>query len=100
MLRHHPDKRQAAGEQINPEGDYFACIVKAYEILSNPAKRRAYDSVDPQFDDYTPSKSVKCPEEFFTVKVMLADPIHSFVEAFITHGILYFVYRFMVNGFR
>ncbi|ODM90758.1 DnaJ subfamily C member 2 [Orchesella cincta] len=67
VLKHHPDKRQAAGELINTEGDYFACIVKAYEILSNPAKRRAYDSVDPLFDDYTPPKSVKSPEEFFTV---------------------------------
>lgn len=68
VLRHHPDKRQAAGETINPEGDYFACIVKAYEILSNPLKRRAYDSVDPLFDDYTPNKTaVKSPEDFFSV---------------------------------
>lgn len=67
MLKHHPDKRQAAGEKINPEGDYFACIVKAYEILAVPPKRRAYDSVDPDFDDYTPPKSVKSPEEFFKV---------------------------------
>ncbi|ODM90339.1 DnaJ subfamily C member 2 [Orchesella cincta] len=68
VLKHHPDKRQSAGEFVNTEdGDYFSCIVKAYEILSNPAKRRAYDSVDPLFDNYTPPKTLKSPEDFFTI---------------------------------
>ncbi|CAL8121029.1 unnamed protein product [Orchesella dallaii] len=67
VLKHHPDKRQAAGEYVNTdEGDYFSCIVKAYEILSSPLKRRAYDSIDPFFDKYTPPKSVSSPEEFFS----------------------------------
>ena len=45
MLRHHPDKRKAAGEEIKLDDDYFSCITKAFEILGNPVKRRAFDSV-------------------------------------------------------
>ena len=36
------------------DDDYFTCITKAAEILSNPVKRRAFDSVDPTFDDSVP----------------------------------------------
>ncbi len=54
MLRHHPDKRRGAGEDIREDDDYFTCITKAFEQLGTPAKRRAYDSVDPTFDDDVP----------------------------------------------
>eukprot|EP00095_Tigriopus_kingsejongensis_P006425 maker-scaffold469_size162558-snap-gene-0.27 protein:Tk06425 transcript:maker-scaffold469_size162558-snap-gene-0.27-mRNA-1 annotation:"hypothetical protein DAPPUDRAFT_312603" len=54
VLRHHPDKRRAAGEDIRDDDDYFTCITKAAEILSHPLKRRAFDSVDPTFDDSVP----------------------------------------------
>ncbi|XP_049423333.1 dnaJ homolog subfamily C member 2 [Epinephelus fuscoguttatus] len=58
VLKHHPDKRKAAGEQIvEGDNDYFTCITKAIEILSDPVKRRAFDSVDPTFDNTVPSKS-------------------------------------------
>jgi len=64
-LKHHPDKRMAAGQFIaNPDGDYFACIVKAFEILGSP-KRRSYDSIDPKFDDYIPQKNIKESAQFF-----------------------------------
>ncbi|XP_041637159.1 dnaJ homolog subfamily C member 2 [Cheilinus undulatus] len=57
VLKHHPDKRKAAGEQIvEGDNDYFTCITKAIEILSDPVKRRAFDSVDPTFDNSVPSK--------------------------------------------
>ncbi|KAM9312896.1 dnaJ homolog subfamily C member 2 [Gastrophryne carolinensis] len=57
VLKHHPDKRKAAGEQIvEGDNDYFTCITKASEILSDPVKRRAFDSVDPTFDNAVPSK--------------------------------------------
>lgn len=56
MLKHHPDKRKAQGEEIRQDDDYFTCIIRAYEILSVPAKRRSYDSVDPEFDDTLPSQ--------------------------------------------
>lgn len=56
VLRHHPDKRRALGEDIREDDDYFTCITKAFEILGVPSKRRAYDSVDPEFDDHVPDK--------------------------------------------
>lgn len=54
VLRHHPDKRRASGEDIRTDDDYFTCITKASEVLGNPAKRKAFDSVDPLFDDDVP----------------------------------------------
>ncbi|XP_042259927.1 dnaJ homolog subfamily C member 2 [Thunnus albacares] len=65
VLKHHPDKRKAAGEQIvEGDNDYFTCITKAIEVLSDPVKRRAFDSVDPTFDNTVPSKS-EGKENFF-----------------------------------
>lgn len=65
VLKHHPDKRKAAGEQIvEGDNDYFTCITKAIEILSDPVKRRAFDSIDPTFDNAVPSKS-EGKENFF-----------------------------------
>nr|XP_061809386.1 dnaJ homolog subfamily C member 2-like [Nerophis lumbriciformis] len=67
VLKHHPDKRKAAGEQISEgDNDYFTCITKAVETLSDPVKRRAFDSVDPTFDNSVPSKS-EGKENFFQV---------------------------------
>ncbi|XP_076006756.1 dnaJ homolog subfamily C member 2 [Genypterus blacodes] len=67
VLKHHPDKRKAAGEQIvEGDNDYFTCITKAIEILSDVMKRRAFDSVDPTFDNAVPSKS-EGKENFFDV---------------------------------
>jgi DnaJ family protein C protein 2 len=40
VLKHHPDKRRAAGEEIREGDDYFTNITKAFEILGNPVKRR------------------------------------------------------------
>ncbi|KAM4677643.1 dnaJ homolog subfamily C member 2 [Discoglossus pictus] len=69
VLKHHPDKRKAAGEQIvEGDNDYFTCITKANEILSDPVKRRAFDSIDPTFDNSVPSKS-EGKENFFEVYV-------------------------------
>ncbi|VDO01417.1 unnamed protein product [Rodentolepis nana] len=48
VLLHHPDKRKARGEDVKDiSHDYFRCITQAFEILGNPSKRFAYDSVDP-----------------------------------------------------
>ncbi|XP_021570261.1 dnaJ homolog subfamily C member 2 isoform X2 [Carlito syrichta] len=67
VLRHHPDKRKAAGEPIKEgDNDYFTCITKAYEMLSDPVKRRAFNSVDPTFDNSVPSKS-EAKDNFFEV---------------------------------
>ncbi|KAI5302621.1 hypothetical protein KEM56_000516 [Ascosphaera pollenicola] len=45
VLRHHPDKRAASGEAENDS--FFKCIQKANEILTDPVRRRQWDSVDP-----------------------------------------------------
>uniref|UniRef100_A0A6P7GR11 DnaJ homolog subfamily C member 2 n=1 Tax=Diabrotica virgifera virgifera TaxID=50390 RepID=A0A6P7GR11_DIAVI len=57
VLKHHPDKRKALGEEIKTDDDYFTCITMAYETLGNISRRRAYDSVDPQFDNDLPCTS-------------------------------------------
>ncbi|KAI4590092.1 hypothetical protein MJG53_001141 [Ovis ammon polii x Ovis aries] len=61
------NKRKAAGEPIKEgDNDYFTCITKAYEMLSDPVKRRAFNSVDPTFDNSVPSKS-EAKDNFFEV---------------------------------
>ncbi|CAH4032486.1 unnamed protein product [Pieris brassicae] len=57
VLKHHPDKRKAQGEEVRSDDDYFTCITKAYEILGTPKNRRSFDSVDPTFDDTVPTAS-------------------------------------------
>jgi len=67
VLRHHPDKRKAAGEEIKLDDDYFPCITKAFEILGNPVKRRSFDSVDPEFDDDIPDILKNKERDFFKI---------------------------------
>ncbi|KAF9361649.1 hypothetical protein BGX26_000601 [Mortierella sp. AD094] len=48
VLVHHPDKKSgASGGNSTHDDGLFKCLQKAYEILSDPVKRRQYDSVDP-----------------------------------------------------
>ena len=44
------------GEEIREDDDYFTCITKAFENLCTSNKRKAFDSVDPLFDDDIPGK--------------------------------------------
>ncbi|XP_074644280.1 dnaJ homolog subfamily C member 2-like [Tubulanus polymorphus] len=68
VLRHHPDKRKSRGLDVNDgDDDYFSCITKANEVLGNAARRRAYDSVDPSFDDDVPSVNQSNKDKFFDV---------------------------------
>lgn len=67
VLKHHPDKRRGAGEEIREEDDYFTCITRAYETLGTPAKRVSFDSVDPLFDEEIPDGKISKPEKFFKV---------------------------------
>lgn len=66
-LEHHPDKRlagvedEAVKEKIE---NYFKSIQEAYKILSDPVRRREYDSVD-EFDDSLPSECAT--QDFFKV---------------------------------
>lgn len=54
MLRHHPDKKAAAGS--SEDDSFFKCIQKATEILLDPVKRRQFDSVDEAADVDPPTK--------------------------------------------
>lgn len=67
VLLYHPDKGKETTEGVRNEA-IFACIQKAYEQLGlEKNKRRAYDSVDPKFDDSTPSASDLNEDNFYEV---------------------------------
>ncbi|KAJ1731334.1 Zuotin [Coemansia biformis] len=63
VLRHHPDKKAAHGH-ANDDG-FFKCIQKAFDILTDPTKRRQWDSVDPAVSTDIPSGKSK--GDFFAV---------------------------------
>jgi len=50
VLKHHPDKKAGAIGETNDDA-FFKCISKATEVLSNPEKRRQYDSIDFGLED-------------------------------------------------
>ncbi|KAF2761270.1 zuotin [Pseudovirgaria hyperparasitica] len=54
VLKHHPDKKAAAGG--TEDDQFFKCIQKATEVLSDPVRRRQYDSVDEAADVEPPTK--------------------------------------------
>lgn len=84
VLRHHPDKKASAGGDGNDDS-FFKCIAKgssfppsprapvltspaqtAMEVLSNPQKRREFDSVDEEVDDDdVPEAKDTTAENFF-----------------------------------
>ncbi|XP_043944450.1 dnaJ homolog subfamily C member 2 [Protopterus annectens] len=67
VLKHTRDRKTCAGEDLGYGNyDFFSCFEKANEILSDPVKRRAFDSVDPTFDNSIPSKS-EAKDNFFEV---------------------------------
>jgi DnaJ family protein C protein 2 len=66
VLKHHPDKRKALGEEVKADDDYFTCITMAYETLGNPSRRRSYDSVDPEFDNNIPG-GAELKKDFYEV---------------------------------
>lgn len=61
VLKHHPDKKASAGN--TNDDNFFKCIQKAWEVLSDPIRRRQFDSVDPTFDEYVPDRCD--PEDFY-----------------------------------
>jgi len=69
ILLYHPDKMQANDHpEVNDE--IFKSIQKAYDHLSDPKKRRAYDSTE-EFDDSIPSEKEANKADFF----YLFDPV-------------------------
>ncbi|CAN6652936.1 zuotin [Trichomonascus vanleenenianus] len=59
VLKHHPDKKAAAGVDEEEADNFFKCIQKAFELLLDPVKRRQFDSVDKKADVPPPSKKAK-----------------------------------------
>lgn len=69
VLLHHPDKKSTANStELDREANdgYFTCIKKANEILSDPLKRRLFDSIDEEDDDI-PSLDKEMGDSFFPV---------------------------------
>jgi len=72
VLKHHPDKKSGLPGHNSNDDAFFKCIAKAFEVLSNPEKRRQFDSVDPYYEVLegdVPTVSdfaKKPPEAFFT----------------------------------
>ncbi|KAK3943118.1 DnaJ domain-protein [Diplogelasinospora grovesii] len=54
VLKHHPDKKAAAGR--SEDDNFFKCIQKATEVLLDPVKRRQFDSVDEAAEVEPPTK--------------------------------------------
>jgi DnaJ family protein C protein 2 len=70
VLKHHPDKKKSRENQaskLTSNEDYFSCITKAGDVLSNQSRRRAYDSVDSSFDDIVPAINSNNKANFFEV---------------------------------
>lgn len=63
VLKHHPDKKAAAGR--TEDDQFFKCIQKATDILLDPTKRRQYDSVDEEADVEPPSKKQLQKGDFY-----------------------------------
>ncbi|CUS22509.1 LAQU0S05e06986g1_1 [Lachancea quebecensis] len=57
VLKHHPDKKSASGG-LEQDG-FFKIIQKAYETLTDPIKRKQYDSCDFNADVEPPKKGSK-----------------------------------------
>lgn len=67
MLRHHPDKKAAAGH-ADENDSFFKCVQRANETLTDPIKRRQFDSVDPEANVEPPTKKEMQKEGAFYKK--------------------------------
>ncbi|KAI0357924.1 DnaJ-domain-containing protein [Trametes cingulata] len=75
VLKHHPDKKAGVAGDSNDDA-FFKCIQKAYEVLTNPERRRQFDSVDPYYDIF--ETDVPTAAQVQKAK----DPVKYFFEAF------------------
>jgi DnaJ family protein C protein 2 len=73
VLKHHPDKKAAAG--ASEDDNFFKCIQKATDILLDPTKRRQFDSVDDGADVEPPTKKELAKGDYYKLwsKVFAAE---------------------------
>lgn len=64
VLKHHPDKK-AGASGLTSDDSFFKCVAKAHEVLSNPERRRQFDSVDESIDDEAVPTGKEAPEKFY-----------------------------------
>ena len=71
MLKHHPDKKAGVAGDSNDDA-FFKCIQKAFDVLTNPERRRQFDSVDPYYELLEADvptekqlKNAKDPQKYF-----------------------------------
>lgn len=104
VLKHHPDKKAAAGR--TEDDQFFKCIQKATDILLDPTKRRQYDSVDEEADVEPPSKKQLQKGDFYKLwsKVFKSEgrfskthPVPSFGDANATKEQVEDFYNFFYN---
>lgn len=68
VLNHHPDKSKNKADKASKDNnEYFNCITRAFEQLSDPIKKMSYDSCDPEFDEFVPGVTEKNKAKFFEV---------------------------------
>jgi DnaJ family protein C protein 2 len=63
VLKHHPDKKAAVGG--SEDDQFFKCIQKAHEVLSDPTRRKQFDSVDEGAEVEPPTKKVSQKGNFY-----------------------------------
>lgn len=105
VLRHHPDKKAAAGR--TEEDGYFKLIQKAHEVLLDENKRRQFDSVDEAAEVEPPTKKqLKDKTQFYKIcsKVFKAEgrfsniqPVPKFGNATSTQKEVEDFYNFFYN---
>lgn len=66
VLKHHPDKKAGTTGLTNDDA-FYKCITRAHDILSNPEKRRQFDSVDEGIDDEKVPTGKEPESKFFAL---------------------------------